>query len=76
MVWFSFDLVSRTFLSQSWFYAWANVELELMIKTKTQDLELELANLDVARFELEDKIAERASILESLKILRKAGYGN
>ena len=76
MVWFSFDLVSRTFLSQSWFYAWANVELELMIKTKTQDLELELANLDVARFELKEKIAEKESILESLRKLRKTRYGN
>ena len=58
------------------FYAWANVELESMIQVKTEDLDLELANLDVARFELEDKIAERESILESLRIIRKAGYGN
>ena len=58
------------------FYAWANVELESMIQVKTEDLDLELANLDVARFELEDKIAERESILESLRIIRKAGYEN
>ena len=47
-----------------------------MIKTKTEDLELELANLDVARFELKEKIAEKESILESLRKLRKTGYRN
>ena len=58
------------------FYAWANVELESMIKTKTEEAELELANLDMARFELKEKIAEKESILESLRKLRKTGYGN
>ena len=58
------------------FYAWANVELESMIKTKTEEAELELANLDMARFELKEKIAEKESILESLRKFRKTGYGN
>ena len=56
--------------------AWANVVLESMIKSKTEDLDLELANLDVACLELQDKIAERENILESLRKLRKTGYGN
>ena len=48
----------------------------ILLETKTEDLELELANTAVARFELEDNIAERESILESLRKLRKSGYGN
>ena len=47
-----------------------------MIQVKSEDLDLELANLDVAQLELDDKIAERNFILERLKILRMAGYGN
>ena len=58
------------------YYAWANVLLESMIKAKTEDLDLELANLDVACLELQDKIAERENILESLRKLRKTGNGN
>ena len=58
------------------YYAWENVVLESMIKAKTEDLDLELANLDVACLELQDKIAERENILESLRKLRKTGYGN
>ena len=46
------------------------------MKSKTEDLDLELANLDVACLELQDKIAERENILESLRKLRKTGNGN
>ena len=41
------------------FFAWANNELESMLQVKREDLDLELANLDVAHLELDDKIAER-----------------
>ena len=47
-----------------------------MLQVKREDLDLELANLDVAHLELDDKIAERNFILERIKALCNAGYGN
>ena len=58
------------------FFAWANNEMESMLQVKREDLDLELANLDVAHLELDDKIAERNFFLERIKDLRNAGYGN
>ena len=56
------------------FYAWANRELEAMLRVKQDDLDMEHANLDVAYLELVDKVAERDFLREITKD-RKAGNG-
>lgn len=56
------------------FYAWANIELEAMLRVKQDDLDMEHANLDVAYLELVDKMAEREFLREITKD-RKARNG-
>ena len=58
------------------YFTWANVVLESRIKAKQEDLDFQLADLDVACLELQDKITEKENILESLRKLRKSGNGN
>ena len=58
------------------FYAWANIELEAMLRVKEDDLDMEHAILDVAYLEVVDKMAEREFLREITKDHHKAGNGN
>ena len=58
------------------FYAWANIELEAMLRVKKDDLDMEHAILDVAYLEVVDKMAEREFLREITKDHHKAGNGN